>query len=175
MTGEDVSDPETGDGPVDPAASEGRFLVTHADAGSAVLKDVGSGQVHTLADNPGVEEQDVIEATVAPEPPMEVTWRVVEVRERRSLAVEASDEPPTAQERDIAAEGDVGDLTRRERAGEGEIHVLTVPPGEVEAAVADVLEDGGTLARAARLGVDRVEIRSATAEDHGVVSVRYMP
>jgi hypothetical protein len=129
MTGEDVSDPATGDGPADPAAGEGRFLVTHADAGSAVLKDVESGQVHTLADNPGVEEHDVLEATVEPEPPMEVTWRVTEVRERRSLRIEASDEPPTARERDIAVEGDVGDLIRRERAGEGEIHVLTVPPG----------------------------------------------
>ncbi len=159
----------------DPAASVGRFLVTHADGDSAVLKDVESGQVHTLGENPGVEEHDVIEATVAPEPPMEVTWRVTEVRERRSLRVEESDEPPTAHERDLASEGEVGDLVRRERAGEGEIHVLTVPPEEVEAAVADVLDDEGTLARAARLGVARVEVRSATTEDRGVVSVRYMP
>ena len=169
MTGEDAADLG------DPEATEGRFLVTHADGDSAVLKDVESGQVHTLADNPGVEEHDVVEATVAPEPPMEVTWRVLEVRERRALRVEASDEPPTARERDVAGEQDVGDLARRERAGEGEIHVLTVPPGEVEAAVADVLEDEGTLARAARLGVARVEVRSATDDDHGVVSVRYMP
>jgi hypothetical protein len=182
MTGDDG--PETGSddgtgadagGATDPAASEGRFLVTHADADSAVLNDVESGQVHTLGDNPGVEEHDVVEATVAPEPPMEVTWRVTEVRERRALRVEASDEPPTARERELAAAGDVGDLVRRERAGEGEIHVLTVPPAEVEATVADVLDDEGTLARAARLGVARVEVRSATAEDHGVVSVRYMP
>lgn len=175
MPGEDAVDPDAdGDG-ADPGASEGRFLVTHADADSAVLKDVESGQVHTLGGNPGVEERDVLEATVAPEPPMEVTWRVTEVRERRSLTVEASDEPPTARERELAGEQDVGDLTRRERAGEGEIHVLTVPPGEVEAAVEDVLADEGTLARAARLGVARVEVRSTTAGDRGVVSVRYMP
>ena len=174
MDGDDAVDPGTDD-VTDPAAVEGRFLVTHAADDSAVLKDVETGQVHTLAGNPGVEERDAIEATVAPEPPMEVTWRVLEVRERRSLRVEASDEPPTAQERDLAAEGDVGDLTRRERAGDGEIHVLTVPPEGVEAAVEDVLDDEATLARAARLGVARVEVRSATAGDHGVVSVRYMP
>jgi hypothetical protein len=170
MTGDDADD-----GVADPAASEGRFLVTHADGDSAVLKDVESGQVHTLAENPGVEEHDVLEATVAPEPPMEVTWRVTEVRERRALGVEESDEPPTAQERDLATEVEVGDFVRRERAGEGEIHVLTVPPEEVEAAVADVLDDEGTLARAARLGVARVEVRSTTTGDRGVVSVRYMP
>jgi hypothetical protein len=170
MTGDDADD-----GVADPAASEGRFLVTHADGDSAVLKDVESGQVHTLAGNPGVEEHDVLEATVAPEPPMEVTWRVTEVRERRALGVEESDEPPTAQERDLATEVEVGDFVRRERAGEGEIHVLTVPPEEVEAAVADVLDDEGTLARAARLGVARVEVRSTTTGDRGVVSVRYMP
>ena len=177
MTGDDTADADAHPDvdAVDPGATEGRFLVTHADDDSAVLKDVESGQVHTLADNPGVEEQDVVEATIAPEPPMEVTWRVLEVRERRPLRVEASDEPPTALEREIAAEGSVGDLTRRERAGEGEIHVLTVPREEVEAAVDDVLGDEGTLVRAARLGVARVEVRSATAEDHGVVSVRYMP
>ena len=166
MTGYDADD-----GAADPAASEGRFLVTHADGDSAVLKDVESGQVHTLAENPGVEERDVLEATVAPEPPMEVTWRVTEVRERRSLGVEESDEPPTAQERDLATEVEVGDFVRRERAGEGEIHVLTVPPEEVETAVADVLDDEETIARAARLGVDRVEVRG----HDDVVSVRYMP
>ena len=62
-------------------------------------------------------------------------------------------------------------MTRRERAGTGELHVLTVPDGETEAAVADVLEDEATLARAARLGVERVEVRS----EPGVVSVRYLP
>jgi hypothetical protein len=46
-----------------------------------------------------------------------------------------------------------------------------VPAAETEAAVADVREDEATLVRAARLGVDRVEIRSET----GVVSVRYLP
>ena len=147
------------------------FLVTHAEGDSAVLKDVHDGQVHTLSSNPGVEEEDAVEATVAPDPPMNLTWSVVEVEDRRQLSTERSEEPPTTQERDLAAEQDVGEIARTERAGEGEIHVLTVPPEDTEDAVADVLDDEGTLSRAARLGVSRVEVRS----EEGVVSVRYMP
>lgn len=150
---------------------EGRFLVTHVDDDSAVLKDVDRGQVHTLAENPGVEVHDVVEGTVEPEPPMEVTYRLVNVADRRSLSVEESPEPPTAQEREIAADQPAGELTTRERAGTGELHVLTVPEGQTEAAVEDVLEDEATLVRAAQMGVERVEVRSAD----GVVSVRYLP
>jgi hypothetical protein len=155
----------------DPDEKTSTFLVTHAEGDSAVLKDVHDGQVHTLSSNPGVEETDAVEATVAPDPPMNLTWSVVEVEERRGLSTERSDEPPTVHERDVAEEQEVGEITRTERAGDGEIHVLTVPPEDTEDAVADVLDDGSTLSRAARLGVSRVEVR---AED-GVVSVRYMP
>ncbi len=151
--------------------TDGRFLVTHADDDSAVLKDVDRGQVHTLGENPGVESGDVIDGTVAPEPPMEVTYRLVDVERRRSVGIERSPEPPTTQERTIATEQPVGELTREERAGVGEIHVLTVPDGETDDAVDDVVDDEATLVRAARLDVDRVEVRS----EPGVVSVRYLP
>lgn len=151
---------------------ESTFLVTHAEAESAVVKDVHDGQVHTLRSNPGLAVDDAIEATVAPDPPMEVTYRVVDVEDRRSLSIERSEEPPTVQERELAADQAVGELTRTERAGVGEIHVLTPPEESTEQAVTDVLEDRETtLARAARFGVNRVEIRSAP----GVVSVRYLP
>ena len=150
---------------------DGRFLVTHADPDAAVLKDVERGQVHTLAENPGVETGDVIEGTVEPEPPMEVTYRLVDVGSRSRVTVEESPEPPTRQEREIAAEQPPGEVTTEPRAGDGELHVLTVPEERTEAATRDVLEDEATLARAARLGVDRVEVRS----DAGVVSVRYLP
>jgi hypothetical protein len=150
---------------------EGRFVVTHADEASAVLKDVDRGQVHPLAENPDLESEEVIEGVVAPEPPMEVAYRLVEIESRRQLSVEESPEPPTQQERAIADEQAVGEVTTRERAGTGEIHVLTVPDGETETAVEDVLTDEATLVRAARLGVDRVEIRS----EEGIVCVRYMP
>jgi len=151
---------------------ESTFLVTHADAESAVVKDVTDGQVHTLDSNPGLEEDHAVTGTVAPDPPMEVTWQLVEVAERWPLSIEESREPPTTQERELAADQAVGELTRRERAGEGELHVLTVPEDATEEAVADVLADReATLSRAARLGVARVEVRS----EPGVVSVRYMP
>jgi hypothetical protein len=152
--------------------TEGVFLVTHADDESAVLKNVDSGQVHTLSSNPGVEREDVIEGTVAPEPPLDVTAELVEVDERRPLSLEESREPPTTQEREIAESQEVGELTRKERAGIGELHVISVPEEETEAAVQDVLDDReAALSRAARLGVNRVEIRS----EPGLVSVRYLP
>lgn len=151
---------------------EGTFVVTHADDDSAVLKDADDGQVHTLVDNPGVDRGEVLEATLSPEPPLEVAWRVVGVDERRSLSIEQSEEPPTEQERSLAAESATGDIARVDRAGTGELHVLPVDPEETEAAVQDVLDDEATLTRAARMpGVERVEVRS----EPGVVSVRYLP
>ncbi|MFA1609447.1 DUF5812 family protein [Halobellus rubicundus] len=151
---------------------EGTFLVTAADDASAVLKNVESGQVHTLSSNPGVERNDVVEGAVSPDPPMNVSYRLIETVSRRSLSVERSEEPPTANSEEIAASQEVGELTRKPRAGDGEIHVITVPEDDTEAAVDDVLDDEeGLLSRAARLDVNRVEIRSSP----GVLAVRYMP
>jgi len=153
-------------------SKESTFLVTHADADSAVLKDVHDGQVHTLTSNPGVEVDDAIEGEVSPDPPLEVSWQLVEIEERRSLSIEESAEPPTVQERELADDQPVGELTREPRAGIGEIHVVTVPDEGTDDAVDDIVNDReGTLSRAARLGVNRVEIRS----EPGVVSVRYLP
>jgi hypothetical protein len=151
--------------------TEGTFLVTHADDESAVLRDVADGQVHTLAENPGVEAGEVVAATLEPEPPMEVAYRATEVADRQTIPVERSAEAPTKLARDLAAEQDAGELTRRDRAGEGQLHVLTVPAERTDDAAADVVGDEETVARAARLGVDRVEVRAAD----GVVSVRYLP
>ena len=151
---------------------ESTFLVTHADDESAVLKDVHDGQVHTLASNPGVEIDDAIEGTVAPDPPMAVSWQLTEIDERRSLSIAESAEPPTAREQELAADQPVGELTTEPRAGTGELHILTVPEDDTATAVDDVLDDReATLSRAARLGVNRVEVRS----EPGVVSVRYLP
>lgn len=165
-------DGEGGDAQVDADTKRSTFLVTHADADSAVLTDVHDGQVHTLARNPGVDVDDAVEGVLAPEPPLEVAWRLVDVEERRALSIEESAEPPTARERELAAAQAVGELTREPRAGVGESHVITVAADRTDEAVADVVNDRrGTLARAARLGVDRVEIRS----EPGVLSVRYLP
>lgn len=151
---------------------ESTFLVTAADENTAVLKDVNDGQVHTLSSNPGVEVHDAVAGTVAPDPPMNVSWQLVEIERRWSIPIERSDESPTAHVADIAAEQDVGSVHREERAGTGEIHVLTVPEDTTEQAVSDVVDDVEvTLGRAARLGVNRVEIRWKP----GIVSVRYTP
>lgn len=150
----------------------GTFLVTAADEDSAVLRNVESGRVFTLSSNPGVELHDAVTGAVAPDPPLEVTWRLVEIDRRWRVALERSEESPTAKSAELAAEQDVGDLARMERAGTGEVHVLTVPPERTDQAVTDVLDDEEvTRARAARLGVNRVEVRAAD----GVVSVRYVP
>jgi len=150
----------------------GTFLVTAADDDSAVITDVDDGQVHTLAENPGVEVGEAIEGTVAPEPPLEVAWQLTELTERWTISIEESGESPTTLAHDLAAEQAVGELTRRERAGTGEVHVLTVAESETDAAVDDVLDDTeGLRSRAARLGVERVVVRSAP----GVVCVRYLP
>ncbi|MFB6178107.1 MAG: DUF5812 family protein [Halorientalis sp.] len=149
----------------------GTFLVTHADEESAVVQDVTDSQVHTLADNPGLHEGEVLEATLEPEPPMEVAWQVTALDEQRTIPVEHSQEPPTQQARELAADQQIGDLTTQDRAGEGELHVLTVPPNQTADAAEEIVADEETVARAARLDVARVEVR---AED-GVVSVRYLP
>lgn len=151
--------------------TQSTFLVTAADDESAVVRDVDGGQVHTLDENPGVAAEEVLEATLEPVEPMGVTWRVVDVAGRRSIPIERVEEAPTQRVREIAADQPVGEISRQERAGEGEIHVITVPDERTDDAAADVLADETTRERAARLGVDRVEIRTAD----GVVSVRYLP
>ena len=151
----------------------GTFVVTHAETESAVVRDVETAQVHTLGSNPGLEVHDVLEATVAPEPPLDVTWQVVDVADRRSIELVDSDLEPTGHAKELAADADVGDLVQEERAGTGEIHVFRVPDGEVEPAARDVLEDEETIARAARLEAVRVEVRRSA--DDGVLSVRYLP
>ncbi|MFB6206224.1 MAG: DUF5812 family protein [Haloglomus sp.] len=173
VTGDGRADSESAaeDRPAD--AVRGRFVVTHADDDSAVLKAVDGGQVHTLATNPGVEADDIVEATLAPEPPMEVTWRVVDLESRRALSIERSPEPPTGPAYDLAADQPVGEVTRRERAGEGELHVLTLEPGSVADAAEEVAEDEATRTVAARVDARRVELR--LDDEEGVLSVRYLP
>lgn len=152
---------------------ESTFLVTHAEDESAVVSDVHGGQVHTLSSNPGLDVDEVLEGTVTADPPMEVTWSVTDVVERKTIPVEATDERPTPQAFEMAEALSEGELATTERAGVGEVHVLAVPSENVEAAVADVLDDQATLERAARIGIDRVEVRSSVED--GFVSVRYLP
>lgn len=150
---------------------QGTFLVTEVDEDSVVLTDVADSQVHTVDENPDLAVEEVLKATIATEPPLDVVWRFESIDDRRRIEVTRSDERPTKASRDIAEGMAVGDLDRRERTDYGEIHVLTVPPDETEAAAADVVDDRATVTRAARLGIRRVEVRAAD----GVVAVRYLP
>jgi len=146
----------------------GTFLVTAADEDSAVLRDVSGGQVHALGRNPDVAEGDVLDATIAPEPPLEVTWAVEEITARRSVAVERVDEPPSERAREAARDLDSGEIeTLASEAGE--THVIAVPAHRIDDAAAEVAADDGTRERAAALGAERVSVRAG--EDF--VSVRY--
>lgn len=152
------------------AEKRGTFVVAEADEAAAVLRDAETSQVHTLTENPGFEAGEVVDATVAPEPPLEVAWEVVEVHDRRTVDLSHVDLEPTTRSHEVAGD-EVGDLATYERAGEGEVHVLTVGAGEAEEAAEEVLADEATLARAARLGAVKVEVRTAET----LVSVRYLP
>ena len=166
---ETASDGDTGDadGP-----TQGTFVVTHTDTDSAMLRDADTGQVHTLSENPELEPETVIRGTIAPEPPMGVTYELREVTDERHVRIEAVGEAPTTQARRIARDQPTGEVARRERAGDGELHVITVPEGQTEIAVDDVTNDRETrLLQAARAGASLVEVRS----EPGVVSVRYLP
>ena len=153
--------------------TEGTFLVSESDAETAILTDVATSQVHPLGEQPDppLEAGEVIAGELVTQPPTATIYALDSIDDRRTIPVEQSSESPTKQEREIAADQPVGELTRQPRAGDGELHVLTVPDEQTDQAVKDVLEDPQTVARAARLGVDRVEIRAA----EGVLSVRYLP
>ena len=149
-------------------SKRGTFLVTAADEDSAVLRDVGAGQVHALASNPDVAEGDVLDATIAPEPPLEVTWTVEEISDRRSVAVERVAEAPTEAARAAARDLDTGEMETIETEA-GETHVIAVPADRVEAAADEVADDDGTRERAVSLGAEHVSVRAGD----GFVSVRY--
>jgi len=147
---------------------EGTFVVVAADEESALLRATDTGQVVTLAANPGVTTGEVIEATVEPAE-LGVAYTAT-VEERVEVTVEAVDEPPAERAIEAARDADPGEL-RSYETDAGVVHVLAVPPDRTAAAVEDVVEDTETVARAARLGADRVEVRSA----EGVLAVRYGP
>lgn len=150
-------------------AITGRFLVTEVDDETAVLRDVDTGQVLTLGDAADLDRLEVVEGTVAPQPPTEVVWGIESIDRRWTVELLESDLEPPVQARDLAADLDTGELATRERAGEGEIHVLCVE--DAATAAADVLGDEETVARAARLGATRVEVRRG----EGFLNVRYLP
>lgn len=159
---------DAADGPADPADPvDGTFLVTAVDANAAVLSAVDGGRVHPIAGDAGLEVGEVVEATLTPDDPLGVTWRLTAVRARFRPVIEAVDAPPAERAMD-AAPSVPGRLVRIEADGD-ELHVLAVDPERTEAAVEDVLADETTRRIAARLGAHHVEVRGAD----GVVAIRY--
>jgi hypothetical protein len=152
-------------------ATTGTFVASEVDDETAVLRDVDSGQVLTLGEHPDppLDRQEVLRGTVAPQPPTDVVWEVEAVERRWTVDLVESGLSPTKQARELADGIAVGELITRERAGDGEVHVLGVD--DPAAAVADVLGDEETVARAARLGAVRVEVRTG---EH-FLNVRYLP
>ncbi|MFP4218352.1 MAG: DUF5812 family protein [Salinarchaeum sp.] len=148
--------------------TRGTFLVTEAEVETAVLQDVETAQVYSLATNPGFSVDEVVEATLAPVPPMDVLWSVETVMSTHTIEVAEEERPPTDRARELATECDPGEVVRRSLNTE-ELHVLSVPASKTDQATADICADAATLRRAARLGAETVTVRSAD----GVVSVRY--
>jgi hypothetical protein len=142
------------------------FLVAAADDGSAVLRDVETGQVYTLSENPGLDAAEVVTATLDADP--SGLTHTATVESRRTISVEVSEARPTEAAVEAAAGRDAGEMATVEAEG-ATVHVLPVPAERTEAAAREVAEDEATVERAARLGVDTVEVRAAD----GVVSVRY--
>lgn len=161
--GEHGSEPET---------ATGSFYVKHATDTSATLQDIDTAQIFTLAENPGFEAHEIVEASLVAQPPMELSYLVDELETSYTVPVETSPEPPTRQVQETAAEMHPTEAVVIEREGEGEIHVLRVDPDAVTQTTEELYEDETTHKNAARHGVERVEIRT---DESGIVSVRYLP
>lgn len=165
-------DSPVGESPADPDTASGTFYVKYATDVSVTLHEVDTGQIFTLIENPGVESHDILEATLEAQPPMEVSYLVDELEATYTVPVERSPEPPTRQVQEVAAEMDEMEAVAIDREGEGEIHVLSVDPEDIEQTAEELHEDEMTYKNAARYGVNRVEIRT---DETGLVSVRYLP
>ncbi|MFB6361387.1 MAG: DUF5812 family protein [Halobacteriales archaeon] len=147
----------------------GTFYVRAADEATAELADVEDGQVFVLSSNPGLDPGDIVEGTVAADPPLGVSWSLVAVDTRYRVTVEALDEAPAPEARSLVESLSEGELAREELPN-GERHVLKVPAAETAAAVEDLVGEETTRRRAARIGARRAEVRGRD----GVVAVRYL-
>ncbi|AWB26604.1 DUF5812 family protein [Halococcoides cellulosivorans] len=146
----------------------GRFVVTHVDDATAQLRDVQSGQVHPVVDPPDLAAGDALAATLSPADGIEATWSIDRIERRWTVAVAASDRPPSERAQAAADALSVGEIARLD-VDDGELHVICVPESDTDAAVGDVTGDDATRDRAIRLGVERVAVRHAP----GVIAVRY--
>ena len=179
-TDDRASEPALSAPKVEPATGDlddvtGTFYVKYAQEMSVTLHEVDTAQICTLVENPGFQRHDIVEGTLAAQPPMGVSYLVEELDAHYSVPVETSPESPTTQVCDVATgELDVGDAVAIEREGRGEIHILRVEPGQTAQTAEELQDDEMTYKNAARYDhVERVEIR--TDDERGIVSIRYLP
>ena len=165
--------PLLGDDDGGPETATGTFYVKAAEDVAVILHEVDSTQIFTLIENPGFEVHDIVEASLVAQPPMEVSYLIDELEAHYTIPIETSPEPPTQRNREIGSELDPMEAVAVEREGEGEIHLLRTEDDAVERTADELHDDEMTYKNAARLGVNRVEIR--TDEDEGLVSIRYLP
>ncbi|PSP17529.1 hypothetical protein BRC62_04610 [Halobacteriales archaeon QH_10_67_13] len=163
------------DDPLDGDAEDGdriagRFVVDEAGE-SAILRDVESERVFTLAEHPGFTPGEVVDGTLAPRRPLGIAYSVVSVAATRTIPVELSDQALTERARTTGTELAVGESARIELADGGEAHVVGVEPDRAEERAAE-LAKGSLRETAARLDAERVELRYDEAA--GLVSVRYL-
>lgn len=173
LMGQGFDEPLVSAGNGEPEQSTGTFYVKHVEETATTLHEIHTSQVYVVIENPNLEPGEILEASLIAQPPMELSYRFNELTSRRTIPVEISDLEPTQKVRDIAGQMDVGEAVAIEREGEGEIHILTVEPGQAGERAEEVSEDETTYKNAGRYEVDRVEIR--TGEDEGIVSIRYLP
>jgi len=150
-----------------------RFYVKHTEDVAVTLHEIDSEQIYTLIENPGLETHQILDATIAENPPLGVSYVLEEIHSEETIPVEYSDEPPTRQVQQIVTDMEHGQAVAIEREGEGEIHVLHVDPDDTADAAEGIDDDETTYKNAARYGIDRVEVR--TDEEEGIVSIRYLP
>lgn len=144
-----------------------RYVVAHRDEATATLRNVTSGQIHTIPDPPDVADDEALVATLT-ENADGMTWSVESIDRRWTVTIGASDEPPGDRAWRAAADCSIGEIARVDRPS-GALHVVVVPESETRAGVRDVITDEATRDRAIRLGVERVDVRSAP----GLIAVRY--
>ena len=150
-----------------------RFYVKHTEEVAVTLHEIGTEQIYTLVENPGLETHQILDATIAENPPLGVSYVVEEIHSQETIPVEYSDEPPTRQVQGLVTDMEHDQAVAIEREGEGEIHILHVAPDDVAETAEYVDDDERTYKNAAHFGVERVEVR--THEEQGIVSIRYLP
>lgn len=148
----------------------GRFVVVEADE-SVVLRSVGSGQVFTLSNNPGVESTAVLDATLVPQQPLGLTHTVASIEAARTVPVRLSADPPSDPAQSAGASLAPGESAAPGHPDGGVLHVIGVAPDSAAARARALKEDDSLRVTAARHGLFTVEIR--WSESSGFVTVRY--